>query len=263
MFPNLIKPDWIPHWPSCCKIVFFHKCKLKKEEEKRFFCHFTGQWAHEHPEAKYLHHISVFSVSRQGQTSQPPVSAATATAHWPSPFRAKTRRILVTENSLTVLKQSNHLHMIGNVEKSGLSPSLLHLVLIEMVNDERLPPVRQNLLLLLSLCLLLCSLLTVLLDLTKKKKREYIVWQQQICKSAQSRQPFFMCVSACLCDNWPSVGRHHIAESCLLEPSSSWHHHPASYVHPPSPSSPSLPAVQIVRHGHRRKQTHHLSTFFV
>ena len=65
--------------------------------------------------------------------------------------------------------------MIGNVEKSGLSPSLLHLVLIEMVNDERLPPVRQNLLLLLSLCLLLCSLLTVLLDLTKKKKREYIV----------------------------------------------------------------------------------------
>ena len=42
--------------------------------------------------------------------------------------------------------------------------SLLHFVLAEMFNVERLPPVCQDLLFLLSLCLLLRSLLPVLLD---------------------------------------------------------------------------------------------------
>lgn len=54
-------------------------------------------------------------------------------------------------------------------------------------------------------------------------------------------------VSMYLCvGDWPSVGHHHTAESCLSEPSSSWRPHPASYVPPPAPSSPFLPVEQMV-----------------
>lgn len=85
--------------------------------------------------------------------------------------------------------------MIGNVEKSGLSPSLLHFFLIEMVNDESLPPVRQNLPLLLSLCLLLCSLLTVLLDLTKKRRRrENMLCDSSKCVNQHKVSNRFSCV---------------------------------------------------------------------
>lgn len=58
----------------------------------------------------------------------------------------------------------------------------------------------------------------------------------------------FSCVF--VCDDWPSVGHHHTVESCLSEPSSSWRPHRASSVPPPAPSSPFLPAVQIVQDGH-------------
>lgn len=57
-----------------------------------------------------------------------------------------------------------------------------------------------------------------------------------------------------VCDDWPSAGLRRTAESCLSEPSSSWRPRPASFVPPPAPSSLSLPVVEIVQNGHRRRK---------
>lgn len=52
-----------------------------------------------------------------------------------------------------------------------MNVSVLHFVVVEMVNVERLPPVCQDLLLLLSLGLLLRSLLSILLQTGIKPRR--------------------------------------------------------------------------------------------
>ena len=133
-------------------------------------------------------HISVSSASRWGRTSRPPAPSSTATAHWPSPCRkpSNSRQAVRTCDfagaplGLSFIERVLSQFQTWTAFNVGIShptqgvavrgqgwevrgQGILEFVLAEVVHAEWLPPVSQNLLLLLSLCLFLGSLLTFLL----------------------------------------------------------------------------------------------------
>lgn len=95
----------------------------------------------------HLRHISVSSVSRRGRTSRPPAASSTARAHWPSLCENQSEASSVAVYAATPAN--------ANGDEITFSGDLLQFIFRQMIDVEWLPPIRQDLLLLLSLRLFL------------------------------------------------------------------------------------------------------------